>query len=233
MTQRLFVPSPIEGRHVKLAGAEAHHLLDVMRAQPGSEWILFDGSGSEFRARLQAADRRTAELEVLQESPINRETPFPLHLAVALPKGDRQKWLIEKCVELGVHSLTPLETARSVVRASENSLEKLRRQVIEASKQCGRNVLMQVHCTQSFEQLIANDRHAIRWVAEPGGTWIGNLQVPRPTPMMVVIGPEGGFTDGELASAQSHDWTLVSWGPRVMRIETAALAVAAFFSTRA
>ncbi len=203
-----------------------------MRAQLGSEWILFDGFGGEFRARLQSVGKRTAQLQVLQKLTVDRESPLQLHLAVALPKGDRQKWLIEKCVELGVHTLTPLATARAVVKVSENSLVKLRRFVIEASKQCGRNQLMQIQPAISFEQLISQVDHTTRWIAEPHGQWIGNLNVPHDCPATVVVGPEGGFTNEELQRGRDLGWTCVALGPRTLRIETAALSVAALFSYR-
>jgi 16S rRNA (uracil1498-N3)-methyltransferase len=232
MTQRLFVPARIEGGRVQLAGAEAHHLLDVMRAQLGSEWILFDGFGSEFRARLQAVGKRTAELEILEQMTISRESPLQLQLAVALPKGDRQKWLIEKCVELGVHTLTPLVTARAVIKGSENSLEKLRRYVIEASKQCGRNLLMEIKPAQSFEQLVSKVNHTTRWIAEPQGQSIRTLTVSHEAVATVMIGPEGGFAGDELKRGEEHGWAIVSLGPRTLRIETAAVAMAAYFAGR-
>ena len=200
-----------------------------MRARPGSEWILFDGSGSEFRARLQTVGKRTAELDVLEQRTISRESPLQLHLAVALPKGDRQKWLIEKCVELGVHSLTPLQTARTIVKKlSEHSLDKLHRHVIEASKQCGRNRLMEIRPAQTYQRLVSQVRHPNRWIAALQGQQIRNQTFQRDSPVTALVGPEGGFTEDELKRGEDHGWTLVCLGPRVLRIETATLALAAY-----
>jgi 16S rRNA (uracil1498-N3)-methyltransferase len=203
-----------------------------MRAQPGSEWTLFDGFGSEYRARLRTVARRTAELEVLECLHVNRESPSELHIAVALPKGDRQKWLIEKSVELGVRSLTPLQAARSVVAPSAVALEKLRRQVIEASKQCGRNVLMDIQPPQKYDELIMHVSHSPRWIADPQGPPLGQFSRPLDSPATIVIGPEGGFTDEELRLATGQGWDFVSLGPRMLRIETAALALSAWFVCR-
>ena len=134
MTQRYFVDNPIAGENVTLTGAEAHHLLHVMRAKPGDEVVLFDGSGDEFPARVEALRRSEADVVILGRHTVNRELPCPVTLGVALPKGDRQRWLVEKAVELGVTRLIPLETARSVAQPNAKAIERLRRAVIEASK---------------------------------------------------------------------------------------------------
>src|SRR5262245_60455622 len=144
MSDRFFVDTPISGDRAMLIGDEARHLAAVMRAQVGDEVVLFDGSGAEFGARITGLKKNTVELVVLERREISRELPIPLTLAVALPKGDRQKWLVEKATELGVTRLVPLITERGVAQLVESALERLRRAVIEASKQCGRNKLMEI-----------------------------------------------------------------------------------------
>ena len=110
MADRYFVESPIAGDQARLCGAESHHLAHVMRAKPLDEVVLFDGSGAEFLARVERVGRSEIELAVLSRAAVNREARTPLTLAVALPKGDRQRWLVEKAVELGVARLVPLVT---------------------------------------------------------------------------------------------------------------------------
>jgi 16S rRNA (uracil1498-N3)-methyltransferase len=152
---------------------------------------------------------------------------FPLHVASALPKGDRGDFLIEKLTELGATDFTPLVTERGVVKADESKADKLRRAVIEASKQCGRNVLMRVHAPARWADWCPR-QSGLRLIAHPGGAARGF----RPgTGATVAIGPEGGFTEQEVELALANGWERVSLGPRILRVETAALAAAVLCGT--
>jgi 16S rRNA (uracil1498-N3)-methyltransferase len=232
MSQRFFVLSPILGRSVSLIGAEAHHVTQVMRGKVGDSVVLFDGSGAEFTARIARVSRSVVELDVLSRQEVNRELPRELTLGVALPKGDRQRWLIEKAVELGVSRVVPLQTARGVAQPLEHVLERLRRAVVEASKQCGRNRLMEIAAPQTLREfLAAAPQAALRLLADPdpSAVSVGGLHVPETCQtILAAVGPEGGFTDQELQAAAG--WQRVNLGPRVLRIETAAIAVAAWLS---
>ncbi len=229
MTRRYFVDNRITGETATLSGPEAHHLLHVMRANPGDEIILFDGSGDEFPARVEALRRSEADLAILGRETVNRELPCPVILGVALPKGDRQRWLVEKAVELGVTQLVPVDTARSVAQPNAKALERLRRAVIEASKQCGRNRLMEVVPAQGWPEFLSSTADVpVRLVAHPSPeSQPPNLPNPMPGPVALAIGPEGGFTDEEVAQATRQGWRSTTLGSRILRIETAALALAA------
>jgi 16S rRNA (uracil1498-N3)-methyltransferase len=227
---------PVERTHARLCGAEAHHLAHVMRAKPGDAVTLFDGSGAEFAARVERVGRSEIELAVLARSEIDRELPTVVTLGVALPKGDRQRWLIEKAVELGVARLVPLETERSD-RESPTSSERLRRAVIEASKQCGRNRLMEIAAPCKLANFLAEPipsaaSDEMRLFAHPAAPrWREVLAAHElgrpPRPVILAIGPEGGFTDTEVALAASRQWLAVGCGERILRVETAAIALAA------
>ena len=168
MSDRYFVESPVVSDRAVLAGAEAHHLLHVMRAKVGTRVTLFDGSGWEFDAVVERTGRSEVELAIAGRQEIDREAPIAVTLGVALPKGDRQKWLVEKVVELGVARLVPLETERGVAQPVENALERLRRGVIEASKQCGRNRLMEIAGPKTWQEFLAESGDvACRLVAHP------------------------------------------------------------------
>ncbi|QDU86670.1 Ribosomal RNA small subunit methyltransferase E [Pirellulimonas nuda] len=224
MPDRYFSETPIEGPLATLAGSEAHHLLHVMRAGPGDRVTLFDGAGAEFDAEVQTLARATATLRVLERREVSRESARELVLAVAIPKGDRQKWLVEKLTELGVTSLVPLLTERSVVRLAGSALDKLRRNVVEASKQCGRNRLMEITAPRSWNECIEGFPEHRRLVAHPGVA--AGLTAGSQTPTVVAVGPEGGLTDHEVELAQQHGWRPIALGPRILRIETAAIAAA-------
>jgi len=234
MADRYFVEKPISGAEARLVGAEAHHLAHVLRAKPGDEVTLFDGGGAEFPARVERVGRSEIELAVLSRQEIDRETRVRLTLGVALPKGDRQRFLVEKAVELGVACLVPLQTERSVDRESPSALARLRRAVVEASKQCGRNRLMEIATPQKLVEFLAvpAEANTVRLFAHPGAkplyaTRETSLASGDCSSVLLAVGPEGGFTDSELNVALAERWETVGCGERILRVETAALALAA------
>lgn len=226
MTQRYFAAEPVAGPRATLAGAEAHHLAHVMRGAVGDEVTLFDGRGAEYLARVERVGRSEVELAIIARREIDRELPYACTLGVALPKGDRQAWLVEKAVELGVTHLVPLVTERSVAQPVDKALDRLRRGVIEASKQCGRNRLLEIASPQAWpDYLHAAPTAAERLVAHPAGEALDRAAV-RPCETWLAVGPEGGLTDAEARRAADTGWRIVSLGPRILRVETAALALA-------
>lgn len=230
MSDRYFVESPISGETAIVTGPEAHHLIHVMRAGPGLEVVLFDGSGLEFAGRVEKVSRTEVRVAITSRKACNRELPLDLTLGVSLPKGDRQKWLVEKATELGVRRLVPLRTARSVAQPVEHALVRLRRTVIEASKQCGRNRLLEIDEPRAWTELVAEPaRGASRWVAHPGGSaasevgLVTDMSLANAPRVIAAIGPEGGFCDEEIALAAAAGWQPIDLGPRMLRIETAAI----------
>jgi 16S rRNA (uracil1498-N3)-methyltransferase len=231
MSERFFSEQPIVGPRVTLAGDEARHLATVMRAQPGDEVTLFDGSGAEFAARIVRVGKRDAELEIASRREISRELPFELTLAVGLPKGERQKWLVEKLTELGVTRLVPLVTERGVAEPTAGAIERLRRGVIEASKQCGRNRLMEIGPpAKAADYFAAVTDASTRLVCDPSSDPL--MPDPSAPVIAAAIGPEGGFSPDELTTARQAGWHIVSLGPRVLRVETAAIALAVAVTIR-
>jgi len=237
MAERFFVTPPIAGERAALADDEARHLTSVMRAKVGDEVVLFDGSGTEFAARITSLHKHAVELTILERREISRELAFDLTLAVALPKGERQKWLIEKVTELGVRRFVPLITERGVAQPTEAALDRLRRAVIEASKQCGRNRLMEIGEPRSASECFAQgSAEAIRIVADSSGEslaaqpWFAARAAA--TPVIAAVGPEGGFSKEEVAAALAVGWKPVSLGSRILRVETAAIALAAWAASQ-
>ena len=218
--------SPVDGR-VLLEGDEARHLARVRRVAVGECVELFDGRGSAFLAEVLGIGRDRVELLIREPLPSVPPPRLKLTLANAVPKGDRFDWLVEKATELGVDRLTPLITERSVVDPRSSKLDKVRRAVIEASKQCRRDRLMRVEEATSFATLLAHRDDSTKLVAHLGGQPIASLAVDLRSPTTLAIGPEGGFSDQEIERAQLMGWTTVSLGPTVLRVETAGLAGAA------
>lgn len=231
MPDRYFSAEPIQGTTATLAGNEAHHLLHVMRAKPGLELIVFDGQGGEYAAEVTKCARSTVELSLGPKDEVERELPCELTLAVAMPKGDRQRWLIEKSVELGVTRIIPLRTARSVA-GSEKVSSKLQRYIVEASKQCGRNRLMELAPPQDFAKLLEQQESALRILAHPGGGLLADLDLNTTDSRCLAIGPEGGFTAAEVAQANSANWHTIGLGSRILRLETAAITLTSALTLR-
>jgi 16S rRNA (uracil1498-N3)-methyltransferase len=225
MAERYFVDQPLAPGPMQIDGPEAHHLATVCRLRPGDNVYLFNGDGRQYPAAVRALARRVVELDVGPgESPL-RELLHRLEVAAPLPKGERADFLIEKLTELGVTAFTPLQTARTVVRPREVKLDRLRRHVIEASKQCGRNTLMELKPLSTWHDLLRRaDLPARRALAHPSAS--NRLSAAETAEMVVAVGPEGGFTDDEVADAANGGWQAVSLGPRLLRVETAALAMA-------
>lgn len=231
MSERFFCAEPIAGERVTLGGAEVHHLLHVMRAAAGDSVTLFDDSGAEFAAVIEKTGRSEVELRVIERREISRELAFQLSVGVALPKGERQKWLVEKLTEIGVATLVPLVTARGVAQPTGGVLERLDRAVIEAAKQCGRNRLMRVAEPKAWSDWISlasntNPGSAERrLVAQPGGVPLLQIDLSAPLATQLAIGPEGGLTIEELDAAKAAGWQSVDLGLRILRVETAAVAL--------
>jgi len=226
MSERFFVAEPIVGSLATLTDDEARHLVSVMRLAVGDDAILFDGSGAEFTGRVASIHKNRVQLEITERRDISRELSSELTLAVALPKGDRQKWLIEKTTELGVTRLIPLITERGVAQPVESALDRLRRGVIEASKQCGRNRLMEIGNPCHANEFFAAHRTGLRWIAQPGGQLLSASERSPESALIAAVGPEGGFTETEVAAALAAGWQSVSLGRRILRVETAAIAIA-------
>jgi 16S rRNA (uracil1498-N3)-methyltransferase len=230
MAERFYVNSPLAPGTIVLEGPEAHHLAVVSRVRAGDRVYLFNGDGRQYPALVNAALRKHVELTVDGVEAPERERMSPLEVAVPLPKADRAAFLVEKLTELGVTSLVPLRTARSVVHPRETRLVKLERTVVEASKQCGRNVLMRIEPLTEWQDYcrraeLPSDR-SFAHIGRNTTAMDHTLSAPA-SGRVVAIGPEGGFTDEEAILASRAGWRIIGLGPRVLRVETAAILLAA------
>lgn len=231
MTRRYFVPDlPENGGLVPLPVHEAQHAARVMRVQIGDSIALFNGTGYEAEASVAAISKNECQCEAGPIRFVDREPKIEIHLGIALPKPDRARELIERLTEIGVASVTPLLATRTQRPPSDSLLQKLRRGVIEACKQSGRNQLLSIHepirASQFFESCQAD--HC--WIAQPSGTAFSNWGEVTGS-VVSVIGPEGGWTDEEIHSAVSVGFTPIDLGNRIYRIETAATVLAALLAS--
>jgi len=232
VSNRFYRPElPAEGQF-RLDADESKHLLRVFRREVGDRVEVFDGRGLSVLARVMGRDGNLAVLEA-EGPPILEPTPVcSIEIGAAVPKGDRFDWLVEKAVELGVARLVPLITERSVVDPRGSKLDRLRRAIIEASKQSGRSRLMELSPSIGLRSFLETPG-GVRLLADPRGepaeSW---PRIVRGAAVRLVVGPEGGLTDAETALAEGLGWTPVRLGAHILRVETAVLAGAAAILAR-
>jgi 16S rRNA (uracil1498-N3)-methyltransferase len=229
MLDRFYSPTSFDAPMIELPAEESHHLAQVLRKKIGDQVCLFDGQGRSASASVESMGRRCVRVRVIERHAADPPPRPELVLAVPLPKGDRSRWLVEKATELGVSALVPLQTARSVVDPRAARLDKLRQTVISACKQCGRNRLMEVCDPRAWHDLLTEITPGTRLLVadRAGAPVLEALSQRKDEQLLVAVGPEGGFTSEELAFAAGLGAGSVSLGPHVLRIETAAVALAA------
>ena len=223
---RLFVDRPLaEGAALILDGAPANYLANVLRLGPGALVKLFDDRTGEWLGEIAEAGKRRVTLAV-GERLREREAVPDLWLLFAPIKRGRIDWLVEKATELGVARLVPVLTRRTIV--DRLNLDRLRAHIVEAAEQCERTTLTELAEPQKLEAVLAAwpaDR--ILFFADEAG---GEPLTAAPGPAAILIGPEGGFTDGERAAIRALPLARpVSLGPRILRADTAALAAVALW----
>jgi len=224
------VPPPLVAGPLTLAGPEAKHLTAVLRLGPGDAIEAFDGEGRRAAATVRAVKGKGAKTvaELLCEAPEESEPPAsPLTLAVAAPKGDRFRWLVEKATELGVARVVPLLCERSTVDPGGGKLDKLRATALAACKQCRRDRLPEITDPVPFATFL--ERGEPMTLFHVAGD---RFAPPAPGPHAILIGPEGGFTDAEVTLAAEQGAAVASLPTPILRTETAALAAAAVFASR-
>ncbi|MHB9155098.1 MAG: RsmE family RNA methyltransferase, partial [Endomicrobiales bacterium] len=221
-------PENIKGGAFVIEGTEAHHLGAVRRCQPGDVIEIFDGTGKTYRGRIDHVEKDLLRGTILhEEEPV--KSRIDVRLYQAMPKGERFDWLLEKAAELGVHSVVPLVTARSVIReVSPSKRERWNRLALAACKQCGRSGLMSVEPPVPFAEAVENlpqdAFNIIPWESEETKTVAAAYREKEKTVCAnVFIGPEGGFTPQEITLAEKRGIVPVTLGKRILRVETAAL----------
>jgi 16S rRNA (uracil1498-N3)-methyltransferase len=230
MTARYYAPQLSDADASELEGSEFHHLTRVMRAGPGDQITLFDGKGGSAEAQIVEVTKSRASLRILNRRNESCRVGPDVVLATTIPKADRFRWLVEKATELGVSRLIPLQTTRSVTEPGSNKLDKMRVTVIEACKQSGRDRLMTIDAVTDWKAFLSQAPDIGNlFVAHPGGTPVAEVRemTQRDRAIVLLVGPEGGFTESEIEEVVQAGGRRVSLGPNILRTETAAIALAA------
>ncbi len=236
MIPRFHCPLPLApGAQIELPEQAAHHALKVLRMKAGDTVILFDGRGGEWRAEILGAGKTAPMVRVALREFADRESESPLDITLVqgLPSSDKMDWVVEKCVELGVTAIQPIAAKRSVIRLST---ERMARRVTHwnaiaaaACEQCGRNRVPLVAPVLDLPQYlgVAKAQNARRLLLAPEGDRMLQALDKPDVPVIIMVGPEGGWEEGERLAAQVAGYQALRLGPRVLRTETAGAAALA------
>ena len=229
MADRFFTDSAFVDDQMTLADDQAHHLINVMRAKLGDEVVLFDRHGYEFQTQIIELAKKRLTLKRLATTQPQRKLATDITIAAALPKGDRQKFLIEKLVELGVAKFIPLSTPRSVAQVNAKVIGRIEKQIIEATKQCRRSYLMEISEVKTIAEVIEDfdTTKSCRYIAHPYDAQpLKSVTATDCQSVVWLIGPEGGFSGEEVAQATAAGWRAIEFGDIILRVETAAMFAA-------
>ncbi|MDQ0231586.1 16S rRNA (uracil(1498)-N(3))-methyltransferase [Metabacillus malikii] len=222
--------------HIQITGDDVHHISRVMRMQPGSTIICCTNDGYEAFCEIEEIANGFVRCSVLKWDLTSRELPVSISIASGLPKGDKLEWIIQKGTELGASSFIPFNAARSVVKLDtkkvSKKLERWQKIAKEASEQSYRNNIPTISEPLGFKQLLENCKHYdVKIVAYEESAKLGekkNLSIAfdklkEGSSLLAVFGPEGGLSEQEVALLEEHGFLLCSFGPRILRTETAPL----------
>jgi 16S rRNA (uracil1498-N3)-methyltransferase len=230
---RIHCPAPLAtGQSLALPAGAARH-VQVLRMQPGEGLTLFNGEGGEWEARIERMGRADVQVLVQEHRPVEREAARAVHLAVGVPANERMDWLVEKATELGVASIQPLATSRAVLRLAGERARKKRDHwqaiAIAACEQCGRNRVPPIAELMDYaDWLGTTDDSRLRvTLSLTGDARTLAHACAGSTPVLALSGPEGGLTPEEQQQAIAGGFLPVTLGPRVLRAETAPLALVA------
>ena len=223
---RFYLDTPLNQGEQTLTGDVAHYIARGLRLGPGAPVQIFNGSGQEWPGEVVAAGKR--EVVVKLQAPVEGmpESPLHTHLGQTMSRGDRMDWAIQKAVELGVNQITPLLTERCEVKLQGERADKRQahwQQVaVSACEQCGRSVVPVIHPPVALQDWMASLTSDLKLVLHHR-TEQDLDQLPHPTSLALLIGPEGGLSADEIQQAEAAGFIAARFGPRVLRTETAPI----------
>lgn len=225
---RIYQPFTINQNSLITLNDDAfNHLIRVLRMKRGEEIILFDGSNHITPAVIHEINKKSVTVKTATTILDNRESPLNIHLGQVISRGEKMEFTIQKSVELGVSSITPLLSERCGVKLEEERMNKKVQQwqkiVISACEQSGRNVIPTINPVMKLENWCANLTSQLRLNLHPNAQH-GIKHLPNDkNDISLLIGPEGGLSDAEINMTHQYDFTDILLGPRILRTETAAL----------
>ena len=219
-------PSAFSSSEIIIENEQAHYLTNVLRLQKGQNITLFDGCGNRYHARCVSFTKKEVRLIVMSTEKVDSLSPsLSIILAQAVIKSSKMDLIIEKATELGVNKIIPLITERTQIRQT-GRLTRWNTIARSAAQQSSRAFIPHILSPQSFKDFLLNDyKGIVLWEKESSRNFKRILKsFHSHDTLTLVIGPEGGFTDKEVEMAQTHSLTVTSFGPRILRTETAAIS---------
>jgi len=233
-TPRFYIEGPIPERGIlQLPAPAVRHITTVLRLKAGAPITVFNGRGGEYPGELLSAQKHQADVRILGHNDTEREVSWPLCLALCISKGSKMDFSVQKATELGVTRTQPLISARGIVRLDARRAARRQQHwrdiVISASEQSGRNRLNEVAPVLALDGwLAAGQEPGLKLLLSPAADLpLAQCAAPDASGLCLLIGPEGGFTELELAAARVRGFQAVSFGARILRTETAAIAALA------
>lgn len=225
---RIYHPEPLQiNTTISLGDDAANHVGRVLRMTAGQKLELFDGSNQTFSAEITEATKKNVFVHIENSQIDDRESPLDLHLGQVMSRGEKMEFTIQKSVELGVNTITPLLSERCGVRLDGERLEKKLLQwqkiAISACEQCGRNRIPEIRPVQTLEAWCTENDGAFKVNLHPRATESINTLPTELKKVRLLIGPEGGLSADEIAMTANYQFTDILLGPRVLRTETTAL----------
>jgi 16S rRNA (uracil1498-N3)-methyltransferase len=240
--RRFFSPQELTvGKPAVISGSDAVHISRVLRLKNGDVIAVFDGRGHAFECRIESVSPDAVTVIVEKDRASNRESQVHITLAQAMLKSKKMDTLVRQATELGVSRWAPFFSERSVPTPDRKRMtarvERWNKISREALKQCGRDIFMEVLPPTTMEEVLkqgqACDRKIIFWECESASVETPLPELPeRIHSLMVVVGPEGGFSAREVELATSLGYETLSLGPRILKAETAAIAAAVLMQYR-
>lgn len=228
---RFYQESNLENKQeLELSQANHRHAIQVLRMKLGESLILFNGKGGEYLAKLISIDKRKSHVELKSFSPVNRESPLQSTLVLAMIKPEKMDFALQKAVELGITTIQPMYTNRSVIKIKASRLEKKMQHwnkvIIAACEQSGRTSIPILKEPQIIEPCLSEYANTLGITMLPGSnpkiTELHDVNLDQG--ISLFVGPEGGFTDEEEKMMIDGGLVAVSFGRRILRAETAAIA---------
>jgi 16S rRNA (uracil1498-N3)-methyltransferase len=232
-TVRHFVDLPLaEGESVSLPEVAVAHLVRVLRLGPGDRVHLFNGDGHDYEAELESAGKREARARVLARVAVLSESPLAITLAQGIARGEKMDLILQKATELGVSRIAPVVTERTEVRLDAERADKRgahwRGVLASACEQSGRARLPELQPPRALVDFLAAEKGTLRLVLDPTAAMtLAQVQPAAGESICLLVGPEGGLSERDLAAARAAGFTGLKLGPRILRTETAALAAIA------
>ncbi len=226
---RIHTAQPLHGlKTVVLEAGPSSHLVKVLRLKPDNRCILFNGDGRDYHCHVEAADKRAARLAIDSSTPNLNESRLQLTLIQSLVRGDRMDYLLQKSVELGVSRIMPVLSEFTNIRIPAERVPRRlahwRQILVSACEQCGRSTLPELMPPTRLEAALRDlPQDAHRLLLQPDAAR-GTGSVPENRRFVLLVGPEGGFSQTEAEMIQQHEFTAMRLGARILRTETAALA---------